>query len=60
MLVKRLTTVLLCVLLLAGVLCAPCGALVTNAEPPLTAEDAALVWKYVPGTGYRDAPSVPV
>ena len=60
MLVKRLTSVLLCVLLLAGVLWAPCGALVTTAEPPLTAEDAALVWKYVPGTGYRDAPSVPV
>lgn len=57
---KRLTSVLLCILLLVGMLCAPCGALVTTAEPPLTADDAALVWKYVPGTGYRDAPSVPV
>lgn len=56
---KRSASVLMCILLLVGLLCTPCAALVTQAEPPLTAEDAALLWKYVPGTGYRDAPSVP-
>ncbi len=57
---KRSVSVLLCALLLAGMFCAPCSALVTQTEPPLTADDAALLWKYVPGTSYRDAPSVPV
>lgn len=57
---KRPASVLLCILLLVGMLCAPCSALVTQSEPPLTAQDAALLWKYVPGTGYRNAPSVPV
>ena len=57
---KRPACVLLSVLLLLGLLCAPCMALVTQTDPPRTADEATLLWKYVPGTGYRDAPSVPV
>ena len=57
---KRSASVLICILLLLGTFCVPCSALVTTAGVPLTADDAALLWKYVPGTGYRNAPSVPV
>lgn len=56
---KRPASVLICILMLIGLLCAPCAALVTQSAPPLTADEAVLLWKYVPGTGYRDAPSVP-
>ena len=57
---KRPVSVLICVLVLIGMLFAPCSALVTTAAPPLKADDAQLLWKYVPGTDYLDAPSVPV
>ncbi|MBQ7547727.1 MAG: PQQ-binding-like beta-propeller repeat protein [Clostridia bacterium] len=56
---KRSLSVLLIFSLLLGLLCTPCAALVTEAQPPLAAGEAALRWSYVPGTSYRDAPSVP-
>ena len=57
---KRRLCVLTSICLLLCVLLMPCAALVTEAEPPLTADEATLLWSYVPGTGYLDAPSVPV
>ncbi|MBQ7541460.1 MAG: PQQ-binding-like beta-propeller repeat protein [Clostridia bacterium] len=56
---KKVSSISVVFLLILCMLCAPCGALVTEADPPRTAEEAALLWSYVPGTGYRDAPSVP-
>ena len=57
---KRRLCVLTSICLLLCVLLMPCAALVTEATPPLTADEATLVWSYVPGTSYLDAPSVPV
>ena len=57
---KRLACIFTAFIWMVCAVCVPCAALVTQTQPPLTADDASLLWSYVPGTSYRDAPSVPV
>ena len=55
----KILSVLLCLIFVLSTAIVPASAAITDAETPITANEAKLKWSLKLGTGYVNAPSVP-